>query len=371
MDLFVYGTLMSPKLMAAVAGPGVMDMVQGRLDGYVRRPIADDVVPMIRQSAADHVPGFLWRNLDDSQISRLNTYEGAFGYQLQDVDVVLEDETRSVKCYLPPDGLVEGVDDWSLSIWETVHLAPAILAAEELFSHRPLPDHGALRRMWPMIETRAWAKHRAKAAPSTIRYNANGDDFRILAQRPPQGSFFRLQSYDVAHKRFDGRQSHVLVREAFVAVDAAILLPYDPVRDKVLLVEQARMGPLARHDPNPWMLEPVAGIVDARETPENAAYREAMEEAGLVLSHLEQAGSFYTSPGASTDYFYTFVGLCDLPRKKPYLGGVDTEGEDIRLHTVTLDKAMALADSGEIATGPLLFLLNWLARHRDRLRATA
>ncbi len=371
MDLFVYGTLMSQGLMAAVAGGETPDPISATLDGYMRQSMAGNVVPFITTGDNASTVGVLWRDLSIEQTRRLDAYEGAFGYVLEPVTVSVDGHVVDAQCYMPPAGLSSGADEWHLAAWEAEHLAPAILAAEELFSHRPLPDHGALRRMWPMIEARAWSKHRATSAPATVRHTAQTDDMRVLARRAPQGSFFRLQSVDITHRKFDASQSHVLVREAFIGVDAALVLPYDPVRDKVLLVEQARMGPTVRHDPNPWMLEPVAGIVDARETPEDAAHREAAEEANLTLQHLEPAGRFYTSPGSSTDYFYAFVGLCDLPAKSPYLGGLAEEGEDIRLHPLTFDEAMALADSGEIATGPLLFLLNWLARHRDRLRAMA
>ena len=161
------------------------------------------------------------------------------------------------------------------------------------------------------------------------------------------------------------------MREAFWGIDAALVLPYDPVRDRVLLVEQARIGAQLRNDPNPWMLEPVAGIVDARETPAQTALREAREEAGLTNVTLREAGSFYISPGNTTDYFYTFVGLCDLPEQSSYLGGLDEESEDLRLHIVSFDEALALADSGEIATAPGLHLIYWLLRHRASLRTSA
>ena len=47
------------------------------------------------------------------------------------------------------------------------------------------------------------------------------------------------------------------------------------------------------------------------------------------------------------------------------------EGEDIRLHPMGFDAALALVDSREIQVGPLILMLHWLARHRDRLRAMA
>jgi nudix-type nucleoside diphosphatase (YffH/AdpP family) len=304
-------------------------------------------------------------------MARLDAYEGAVGYGVGPVQVETDNGPRTAQAYLPPQGMAAGQGTWSLDDWEAGHLTPAVLAAKELFTLSPLPDHAQLRAMWPMIEARAWSKFRASAAPATRRFVPEPYDFEIETSRPPQGRFFRFQSLDVAHRMFSGASTGQLTREAFIGIDAAVVLPYDPVRDRVLLVEQARIGPKMRQDPNPWMLEPVAGIVDAREDPREAALREAHEEAGLTDIILEAAGSFYVSPGASTDYFYTFVGLCDLPQIEPYLGGLPEEGEDLRLHPMSLNDALELADSGEIATGPALFLLYWILRHRDRLRASS
>jgi len=369
MDLFVYGTLRSPDLMAAVSGGAVRAGLPAQLAGYGVFPVQGNVVPFIATQIGGLAEGVIFADLNSQQMARLNLYEGAFGYRLVNVAVQTANGRREVKCYLPPENVAVGQGIWSLDAWEADHLAPAILAVTELFSHNPLPSFEVLRAMWPMIEARAWSKHRAKAAPATQRYAPGTSDFQINDAQPPVGRFFSFQSVTAHHRRFDGKMSDTLVREGFFGIDAAVVLPYDPGRDRVLLVEQARLGPRLRHDPNPWMLEPVAGIVDARETPQEAALRECHEEAGLSVTHLAPAGEFYVSPGASTDYFYTYTGLCDLPETRMYLGGLDNEAEDLRLHPMAFDAAMELADSGEIATGPALFLLYWIARHKDRLRA--
>lgn len=368
MDLFVYGTLRSPALMAAVAGPGPLNAVPAQLDGYGLVAMASNVLPCIVPDARSSVSALVWEGLTPAQMLRLDAYKGAFGYRFGPLQVQVGGKPRMAQCYLPPDEAQAGAGSWSLAAWEADHLAPAVLAATEMFALDPLPDPASLRAMWPMIEARAWSKHRATAAPAKLRHAAQADDFRVIAARPPVGRFFRFQQVDVVHRTFAGRTSDRLVREAFFGVDAAIVLPYDPVRDRILLVEQARLGPKLRQDPNPWMLEAVAGIIDARETPQDAALREAREEAGLEIRTLLQAGPYYPSPGATTDYFYPFVGLCDLPDLAGYLGGLADEGEDLRLHVLSFDDAMALADSGEIATGPALYLLYWLLRHRDGLR---
>jgi len=109
-------------------------------------------------------------------------------------------------------------------------------------------------------------------------------------------------------------------------------------------------------------------MVDAGETPEQAALRETAEEAGLTLHHLERMFAFYASPGSSTDYFTCYLGLADLPDDHSTSGGLADEAEDLRLHVIPFAQALDLIDSGEVTAGPLIAMLLWLSRHRDRLR---
>ena len=173
------------------------------------------------------------------------------------------------------------------------------------------------------------------------------------------------------HPRFDGSPSEAVTRGAFIAYDAALVLPYDPVTDRVHLVEQMRYGPLLRGDPRPWVLEPVAGLVDAGEAPIEAARREAAEEAGLVLADIREMTQGYAAPGYSTEFYHCFLAICDLPEASGGIGGLASEHEDIRSHVLPFEAAMALLDSGEINTAPLVMMLLWLARHRPELRREA
>ena len=370
-DIFVYGTLQAAALFEAVSGKPWKAAEGATLCGYTVRPLKGNVVPIIVAAPDETVTGLFISGVDDEQMHRLDAYEGAFGYRLLPVTVDIDGQPAQAKVYFPPEGYETLSTQWSLAEWEAEHLAPAVLAASELFALDPLPSHARLRAMWPMIEARAWNKHRATPGPATLRYAPNDGDFAATRVRPPAGGFFRFEDMRVKHRTFGGDMSADMLREGFVGVDAALVLPYDPKSDKVLLVEQARFGPFLRHDPNPWMLEPVAGIVDARETPDQTALREAREEAGLTDLRLVPASSFYASPGSSSEYFYTYIGLCDLPETKQYHGGLDVENEDLRLHVIDYTLAMSLVDSGEICAGPIVFLMNWLARHRDGLRASA
>ena len=62
--------------------------------------------------------------------------------------------------------------------------------------------------------------------------------------------FFSVEEYDLSYKKFDGSHSEVVTRGALISSDAVIVLPYDPVSDRVLLVEQFRTGPYVNGDTN-------------------------------------------------------------------------------------------------------------------------
>jgi ADP-ribose pyrophosphatase len=188
---------------------------------------------------------------------------------------------------------------------------------------------------------------------------------------PAHAGFFGLDVLRLRHQRFDGSLSPWLTREVFVAGDAVTVLPFDPIRDRVLLIEQLRVGPFGRGDPVPWQLEAIAGRIDPGEAPEAAARREAVEEAGLTLGRLEKVAEYYPTPGAVTEYLYSYVALCDLPDGIAGVFGAAEEAEDIKGHLVSFDRLIEVMASGEISNAPLLLTVLWLQRERVRLRSAA
>ncbi|MEY5032678.1 MAG: hypothetical protein RL354_1709 [Planctomycetota bacterium] len=116
----------------------------------------------------------------------------------------------------------------------------------------------------------------AQTAPATQRRVARAGDVAVLTRTEPYAGFFAVEEQDLRFRRFDGTLSDPVNRATFVAGDAVTVLPYDPVRDRVLLVEQFRVGPHLRGDANPWQLEAIAGRIDPGETVEATAIREAI-----------------------------------------------------------------------------------------------
>jgi ADP-ribose pyrophosphatase len=368
-NIFVYGTLRDEALRFAVSGTAG-DVTPATLPGYAVRPVLDDVVPLIEAAASGAAQGLLLRGLTAGEIARLTLFEDAYDYTLIDVEVTLPDGvTLPAQMWLPPSTIKAADGAWSLQDWQQKFGDVTATAARAVFAQDPLPRPQELRWQWPMMLKRAWASAQAATTdrPAALRRVARSGDVTVTERADPLGRFFKLQGFDVSHRRFDEGHQGPLPREVFVGIDAVLVLPYDPVRDRVVLVEQVRMGALERGDPNPWMLEPVAGMIDAFEMPEQAALRETREEAGLDVT-LRHVSSFYPSPGNATDYFYCYIGLCDIPDVDRYTGGLETEQEDLRLHVLALDDALTHVQSGEIAAGPGIMLIYWLALHREALR---
>jgi ADP-ribose pyrophosphatase len=374
MDLFVYGTLRHDPLFERVAGPGNGAVrTAATLRDYAVDRAQGTEMPMLLPRDGAVAEGVVWSGLTDAQRLRLDIYETAFGFSLRPMLVTRADGTRGMALvYVGPASEVSSGEPWSFERWHGLRAEVTCLAAEELLAHEPPLSPPELFRQWPMIDGRANAVLRARATvgSATRRYLPGAGDYSVVAAKPLDGAFFKLAALDISHRRFDSAMEGPLRREVLVGCDAALVLPYDPVRDRVLLVEQFRSGPARRGDPNPWSLEPVAGIVDAGETPEQAGLREAQEEAGLTAVVLERMFSFYPSPGASTDHFYCYLGLTDLPDLSSYSGGLAEEAEDLRLHVLGFEDAMGLVDSGEINAGPLIAMLLWVGRRRRGINQT-
>src|SRR5215469_16722320 len=122
------------------------------------------------------------------------------------------------------------------------------------------------------------------------------DDVDVLDRTVSHAGFLTVQRYRLRHRLFDGGWTPPLEREVCLRGSAAGVLPYDPERDALVLVEQFRMGPYAAGEP-PWMTEIVAGFIEDGETPAAVAARECIEECGCAVSALLPITRYFPSPG--------------------------------------------------------------------------
>lgn len=192
------------------------------------------------------------------------------------------------------------------------------------------------------------------------------EDVEILERHPAWQGFFRLDVVRLRHRLFDGGWSREMQRELFVRGPAVVLLPYDPVRDQVVLIEQFRVGALDMPY-SPWLLELVAGIVEEGEAPEAVARREADEEAGLKVAEVEFVCRYQVSPGGNTEEVLIYCGRVDAARAGG-IHGLASEHEDIRVHVLGWTDAREAIDSGQVRNAAGIIALQWLALHREALR---
>ena len=363
--LFFYGTLQHIPLLEIVLGRsfGDIKISNDQLRDHVVLAVAEGPFPCIEAAPGQFAAGVLVEGLSARDIDRLNFYEGSFAYDLREMALV---SGHKALVYFAHANHWSAVGPWSLNRWQAVWGDLSCFAAIEVMDYFGRYSVDQVAKMFPMIRTRAAAMVNARQS----RHGGGTLQGRVEIDRIDRvyTNYFALNEYHLSHERFDGTMSDVLERAVFVASDAALVLPYDPQLDRVLLVEQLRMGPVARGDRAVWQMEPIAGRVDPGETPAAAAHREAWEEAGISLQSLEPVAEVYASPGDSTEFFYIYVGLADLPDAVTGVNGLASESEDIRSHLLGFDALMGLVDRQEAANSPLVIAAYWLARHRERLR---
>ncbi len=178
--------------------------------------------------------------------------------------------------------------------------------------------------------------------------------------------YFRIDRYRLKHALFAGGMSDAMTREVFERGHAVGLLPYDPVKDAVVLIEQFRIGAFAVGW-QPWMLEIVAGIIEEGESHAEVARRETREEAGIEVRDLVPIHHYLVSPGGTTETCALYCGRVDSSGAAG-IHGLGAEHEDIRVIAMPADEAFAKLETGAILNAAAIVGLQWLALKRGELR---
>jgi ADP-ribose pyrophosphatase len=177
--------------------------------------------------------------------------------------------------------------------------------------------------------------------------------------------YFRLEELSLSHELFEGGYSKLFTREIFERGSVVALLPYDPERRTVVLIEQFRAGAIG-DEKTPWLLECVAGVIEEGESEQQVAIRESHEEAGCEVKKLHQISRYYVSPGGTTELCTLYCGIIDSVG----IGGIhglDHENEDIRVEVVDADSAYAMVRDGRIKSSATIIALQWLELNEQQL----
>ena len=367
-DLFFFGTLCHMPLLHAVLGRDA-DAVPAVMHEFSVFWVQHQAFPMILPTAGGVAQGVLVRGLGPDDLARLDFYTGSYSVEKRQMQVVSAEGAARATVYFPDSSVWVAGRPWHIADWAARWGDTVTATAGDVMALMGAPEAGSIAGRRGQMLVRGAARVRAGLpGPTSLRRQMAAGDVVVQARHYPYANFFSVEEYDLSYRRFDGTMSRVVNRATFISGDAVTVLPYDPVRDRVLLIEQFRAGPFARGDANPWQLEVIAGRIDPGESADDAARREAVEEAGLVLGDLLPVAGYYPTPGAKAEFLYSYVALCDLPDDCAGVFGVDGEAEDIRGHLVSFDRLMELVTSGEASNAPVVLTALWLQRERGRLR---
>lgn len=191
-------------------------------------------------------------------------------------------------------------------------------------------------------------------------------DVTIVSRDTAFQGFFAIDRIVLRHRLFAGGWSQDFSRELFRRDQAGGVLLYDPQADKLVMVEQFRVGLLDAMDQSPWALELVAGILDDGETARDMALREVHEEAGLRIGPPEFICNYFNSPGGSTERITLLYAEVDASQASGIHGMAD-ENEDIRVVVLSFDEAWQAFLSGRINNAMAIIALQWLRLKRAGL----
>lgn len=193
----------------------------------------------------------------------------------------------------------------------------------------------------------------------------HADDVEIKNSDLVYDGVFKLKSLELRFKQYSGEWSPWIRREQITRHDAVAVILYDPNEDKVVLVEQLRIGALRQdNDHSPWLLEIVAGLCDYDEPLTQTARRESLEEADCEIEHLMPICDFYTTPGGFTEKTHIFCGIVNANTTGKWCGNAH-EQEDIQVKVLPVSEVLQdLAQGRLVTSASTVIALLWLQHKR-------
>jgi len=181
--------------------------------------------------------------------------------------------------------------------------------------------------------------------------------YKIINKKNLYSGFFNLNKYQFIHQKHDGDWTNIVEREIFSGAHVSTLLPYDPIKKEIILLQQFRAGTLSRYD-NDYLYEIVAGIIGENEKPEKTAKRECLEETGCEVKKIIPIQDYFPAPGSSESYYHLFLGEInsfDGERIK----GLEDENEDILVKSFKIEDVRNMLKENKIKNGLTLIALQW------------
>tara|TARA_B100001027_G_scaffold65687_1_gene44574 strand:- start:153 stop:734 length:582 start_codon:yes stop_codon:yes gene_type:complete len=182
-------------------------------------------------------------------------------------------------------------------------------------------------------------------------------NFKVTNKKNLYDGFFKMNEISLKYKKYDGNWSNEIKRELFGGAQVSAVLPYDPIKKKIVLIQQFRPGTISKNTNN-YLNEIVAGIIDAGESPEIAAKRECLEETGYKIKKLTPIQGYFPAPGSSESFYHLFLGEVDSKNGKKIMG-LDNENEDILVESFKINQVKKMMQEGKFINGLTLIAIQW------------
>lgn len=192
------------------------------------------------------------------------------------------------------------------------------------------------------------------------------DDLEVVSEEKVFDNYFQIFETNYNFKKFDGNRNGVVNRVRIHKMPASTVLIINPEQQAILLIEQARHATIGADLKSPWVLDVVAGNIDPGDTPEDTAFRESREEAGVEIDSLEFICKYFPTCGYSNEILHVYAGITTTPLPDQLVCGLQEEDENIKTHVFKIHDAISLLSSELVLPSPAVISLQWLALNKDR-----
>lgn len=184
-----------------------------------------------------------------------------------------------------------------------------------------------------------------------------GTKFKIINKKNIYDGFFKMHEVTLKYQKYDGSWTNNIKRELFGGAQVSAVLPYDPIKKEIVLIQQFRPGTISKNFDH-YLNEIVAGIIDKGEDPESTAVRECLEETGCKVKKLIPIQGYFPAPGSSESFYYLYLGEVET-FKGSRIMGMENENEDIFVKSYKIEDVKEKMQNGKFLNGLTLIALQW------------
>ncbi len=186
-------------------------------------------------------------------------------------------------------------------------------------------------------------------------------NINILSTEILSDNWYFLRKYTYEFTKLNGTV-HTQSREVYDRGNGATILLYNKEKQTVILTRQFRLPTFVNGNKSGMLIESCAGLLD-KDNAEDCIKREAEEETGYQISHVQKVFEAYMSPGSVTEILHFFIAEYSDAMKIGSGGGLDHEQENIEVMELPFQEAVEMMKSGEIRDGKTIMLLQYIQLH--------